>query len=220
MKLTSRCAVATLLAILCLTFFTSLSSGQAMTLSCASAIGEQGIAYNSALVVSGGVAPYTFSLTAGSLDPGLTLDPSSGAITGTPTSQAAFNYKAKVVDSAGSSAIASCKMKIYVHVSIDCPKINTGAVGEPFAQYLITFGGVGPFTYAIIAGALPPGITLNPSTGLMSGIPTTAGNFFYTAQVTDSLGAFFDLKCEIKIGPPLTLTCPKNAGQVGGEHRL
>src|ERR1035438_8603358 len=104
MKLTSRCAVATLLAILCLTFFTSLSSGQAMTLSCAPAtIGEQGIAFNSALVVSGGVAPYTFSIATGKLDPGLTLDPTSGTISGTPTSQAAFNYKAKVVDSAGST---------------------------------------------------------------------------------------------------------------------
>src|ERR1017187_3709252 len=217
MKPISRCAVATLLAILCLTFFTSLSSGQAMTLSCAPAtIGEQGIPFSSALGVSGGVAPYTFSLATGKLDPGLTLDPTSGVISGTPTSQAAFNYKARVVDSAGSTATSpTCHIKIYVHVSIDCPKINTGAVGEPFSQLLITYGGVGPYTYAIIAGALPPGITLNPSTGLMSGIPTTAGNFFYTAQVTDSLGAFFDLKCEIKIGPPLTLTCPKSTGQVG-----
>ncbi len=215
MKLMSRCAVATLLAILCLTFLTSLGAAQALTVSCASAIAEQGVPYSSAIVASGGVAPYTFSLATGSLDPGLTLDPSSGDITGTPTTQKAFNYKAKVVDSAGSTAITACKLKVYVHLEINCPKVNTGAIGEPYSVLIPLLGGVPPYTFTIIAGSLPPGLTLDPSTGLISGIPTTAGNYFYTVEVTDSLGAVYDLKCEIKIGQPITLKCPKSTGQVG-----
>ena len=215
MKQVSRFAVAAVLAIVSLMFSTSLCAAQTVSLSCAANVGEMGVAYNSALVVSGGVAPYTFSISAGSLDPGLTLNPSTGAITGTPTTQASFNYTAKVVDSAGNTASVKCHLKIYVHVSIDCPKLNTGAIGEPYSVALPTYGGIPPFTYSIIAGALPPGLTLNSTTGVISGTPTTAGNFFYTAQVVDSVGAFYDLKCEIKIGQPITLACAKSTGQVG-----
>ncbi len=215
MKLVRRYAVAAILAIVSLTFLTSLGAAQSLTVSCASPIAEQGVAYSSALVASGGVSPYTFSLATGKLDAGLTLDPSSGDITGTPSKVFVYNYKAKAVDSAGSVATATCRLQVYVHVSIDCPKLNTGAVGEPYSVLLPVYGGVAPFTYTIIAGALPPGLMLNSSTGLISGTPTTGGNFFYTAQVTDSLGAFFDLKCEIKIVAPISLACAGGSGQVG-----
>ncbi|MGA3195469.1 MAG: Ig domain-containing protein, partial [Terriglobales bacterium] len=215
MKLVCRCAVAAILSIVSLTFLSSLGAAQSLTVSCASPIAEQGVAYSSAVVASGGVAPYTFSLATGKLDAGLTLDPSSGDITGTPSKVFVYNYKAKATDSTGKVATATCRLQVYVHVSIDCPKLNTGAVGEPFSVQLPVYGGVAPFTFAIIAGALPPGLMLNSSTGLISGTPTTGGNFFYTAQVTDSLGAFFDLKCEIKIVQPISLGCAGGSGQVG-----
>ena len=46
-------------------------------------------------------------------------------------------------------------------------------------------GGVGPLTYSISAGALPPGLTLNASTGAITGIPTTAGTYNFTVRAVD-----------------------------------
>lgn len=73
------------------------------TLACAASTGQVGVPYNSSLVASGGVPPYTFSINSGNLPPGLTLNASSGAITGTPTTSGSFNFTAMVVDSSGVS---------------------------------------------------------------------------------------------------------------------
>ena len=62
---------------------------------------QVGVAYSSALTATGGVAPYTFSISSGSLPPGLTLNASTGAITGTPTTAGTYSYTAKVTDSTG-----------------------------------------------------------------------------------------------------------------------
>lgn len=58
----------------------------------------------------------------------------------------------------------------------------------------------GPLTFAIISGALPPGLSLNTSTGVISGIPTAVGVYTYTAQVTDSDGNTATATCTITIG--------------------
>lgn len=75
---------------------------------------------------------------------------------------------------------------------IACPVANTGVVGTLYTGTLVIAGGVAPFTFAIVAGALPPGIILNAATGVIAGIPTTPGTYSYTARVTDSLGATAD----------------------------
>ena len=78
------------------------TTGAGLTLSCAFPSGFVGQPYVSALVASGGLSPYTFSISAGSLPPILTLNASTGAITGTPTTVGTFNYSATVVDTASS----------------------------------------------------------------------------------------------------------------------
>jgi hypothetical protein len=63
-----------------------------------------GVPYNGALVATGGVPGYTFSISSGNLPPVLSLNASTGAITGTPTIGGPFNFTAKVVDSRGTLA--------------------------------------------------------------------------------------------------------------------
>src|SRR5262249_9012581 len=76
----------------------------ALTLTCAANTGTVGVAYSSAIVASGGVPPYTYSISAGSLPPGLTLNTTTGAITGTPTTAGSFPYTSKVIDSRNNAA--------------------------------------------------------------------------------------------------------------------
>ena len=75
-----------------------------LMLACPATDGVVGNPYNSALVATGGEPPYTFSITAGGLPNGLTLNTSNGDITGTPTTAGAFNFTGQVVDSSGQAA--------------------------------------------------------------------------------------------------------------------
>lgn len=219
-----KTATSRLVVLLICAIFGGISSVAAhastLTVTCASNIAEVGIPYSSAIGVSGGVAPYTFSIVSGALPAGLSLDPNTGAVTGTPTTRGKFNYVVQVIDSQGNSGKAKCQMTIAGPVEIDCPDRgkNIGEVGVFFSEQVPVIRGVPPYTFTLVSGSLPPGLSLNPNTGVISGVPTQAGAFLFTMKVTDALGASFTLRCEIKINPPLKLTCASSSGQVGQPY--
>src|SRR5208282_4500851 len=131
----------------------------------------------------GGTAPYTYSIGSGPLPAGLTLNPSTGEVTGTPTAPGSFTVQ--VTDSLGGIGTA-CAISINPPLSVTCAANNTGTVGVPFNSGPMTVtGGSAPYSYSIV-GMLPAGLTLNTSTGAVTGTPTSSGTF--TVQVTDALG--------------------------------
>ncbi len=73
-------------------------------------------------------------------------------------------------------------------LALACVSANTGKVGVAYSSALTASGGTSPYTYSIEAGSLPPGLTLEPTTGAITGTPTAAGTFPFIAKVTDSLG--------------------------------
>jgi Putative Ig domain/PKD domain len=174
--------------------------------------GEVGVPLNSpAPVVSGGTAPYTFSVT-GTLPGGLTLNTSTGAITGTPTAAGTFTLQVK--DANGASAAATCPFTIVLPPTLTCPAVTSGEVGAALnSPAPVVGGGTAPYTFSV-TGTLPGGLTLNTSTGAISGTPTTSGTF--TLQVKDASGVTAAATCPFTIVLPPTLTCPAvNSGTVG-----
>ena len=173
--------------------------------------GDVGVPFKSGpMTVTGGTAPYTFSIGSGSLPPGLTLNTSTGAVTGTPT--AAGTFTVKVTDANGATG-TSCKITINPKLAVTCQAVNTGDVGVPFNSGPLTVtGGTAPYKFSIV-GTLPPGLTLNTSTGAVTGTPTAAGTF--TVKVTDAVGNS-STSCMITINGPLQVTCQAvNTGDVG-----
>ncbi len=81
--------------------------------------------------------------------------------------------------------------------------LGTVLTARSLSFSLSASGGTPPYAWRIIAGALPPGVTLT-STGLISGTAATNGNFFFTVQVTDASGAVVSTSTyEIDVIPAL-----------------
>lgn len=161
-------------------------------LSCGFPSGVLNQPYNSALVATGGLPPYTYSISVGILPTGLGINATTGAIVGTPTVAGIYNYTARVVDSTAAAATSSCSINISAAaapLSVNCAPGSNGLVNTSFASGLAALGGVPAYVYSIINGALPPGLHLNSATGAITGTPVTPGVFSYTARVVDSTSA-------------------------------
>ena len=161
--------------------------------------------YNAALAASGGVTPYSWSITLGSLPAGLTLTSSTGAISGTPTTAGTSNFTVRLTDA--NSQTASKALGITINPA-NTPTITTaslpsGTVNVSYSTTLAASGGVTPYSWSITVGSLPAGLTLTSSTGVISGTPTTAGTSNFTVQVTDANSQTASKALSITINPAL-----------------
>lgn len=167
--------------------------------------------YTATITATGGAGAYTFAITKGSLAAGLVLNPSTGIISGTPTATAtgpAAAITVTVTDGFGDTGSATGNININapgpIHVTIPGGPAATGKVNTPFSLTVTATGGAGAYTFAITKGTLATGLSLNSSTGVISGTPTaTAGGpaAAITITVTDTHGDTGSATGNVNVGP-------------------
>jgi len=154
--------------------------------------GAVGAAYNQTLTATGGTPPRNFSLDAGSsLAPGLALSP-GGVISGAPTTAGSFNFTVKVTDQNGCTATKAYTLVICATITITPSSLPSGFAGAAYNQTLTQTGGVGTINWSVSAGALPGGLSLGATAGVLSGAPAAQGTFTFTITATDANNCFGD----------------------------
>jgi hypothetical protein len=170
------------------------------------AIATAGSAYSATLQASGGVSPYSWSITVGSLPTGLTLTASTGAISGTPTISGSATFTVQVRDSAATPATATHQFTLTVSgLTITNLTLADAVVGTAYSATFVAANGTPPYSWTRTSGSLPSGLTL-ASGGTLSGTPTAAGAFTFTVQVTDATTATKAATFTLTVNAVLTIT--------------
>ena len=169
--------------------------------------GRVNVAYLANLSARRGNLPYSWSVVSGTLPPGIALVALTGTLAGLPTSSGEFTFTIRVTDRNNEQDSRQFHLTIIGPPSIQTASLPNGTVGTAYSATLSATGGQTPYTWAISTGALPGGISLNASTGALTGTPTTAGNFDFTVRVTEAGNQAVVRQLRITVDAvPLTIT--------------
>ncbi len=203
------------------------SSSQAFSITIASnpmtivgtlANGSVGAPYDQTLTLVGGIGPFNWSQTGLPGTGTLTLTGSGrvATIVGTPASNTPLSVNITVQDASVGGGSTSKIFPVTILTGAAAFKAtssaNAGAVlNRPMLNINLTgLGGVRPYTWSLVGGSLPAGVTLNGPSGIISGTPTASGVFAATIRGTDS-GATRqtdDHTITINVAPAPVITTP------------
>jgi hypothetical protein len=157
-----------------------------------------------ALFIQGGTPPYSVSLQSGSLPPGISLQAPGESLGANQipgftylagrAMQAGFSvFTLAVTDNVGTtvSRVFTWNISALSNQYTNLPLSGTTLrYGEPYVQPLLAIGGAGVYSWTPTA-AMPPGLTIDPSTGVVSGTPANTGSFTVPMQISDGSSSLF-----------------------------
>ena len=152
---------------------------------------QVGTNYSAVLATTGGQAPFTWTLTSGTLPKGIAFNTGAGIFSGTPLQFGTSVLGVKVTDSSTpQQQTDSHTYTLTILSGLDITSTSTpdGKVGTPYSAGLTPTGGTQPYKWSITGGTLPAGLTLDANSGLISGTPTTQQVASFTIQILDSEG--------------------------------
>ena len=153
--------------------------------------GIVGTPYSTTFTSTGGTSPLAWSIV-GSLPAGLSFNASTHTISGTPTAPGVTSFDAQIIDSSDVPFTVKTAESITITEPVSALSVGgnppPGTVGVVYSTSLTATGGTTPYTWSILSGALPAGLSISATTGVISGVPTEQGTSVFTAQVEDASG--------------------------------
>lgn len=172
-------------------------------------VGTNYTGYIEACCGNGG--PYRWSLVSGRVPDGMRFAGDSlrltrtTAVLGTPTTVQTATFTVQARDQAGNTTRKTFTLTVDparpLVITNQSDVLSPGQVGVSYAIGVFADGGTPPYRWSLVAGQLPPGLSLTTSPGRITGTPTTAGTFTFTLRVTDEGGQQATQQFSITISP-------------------
>lgn len=169
--------------------------------------GTVGVAYSQTLTATGGDGTYVWAVADGALPAGVTFDPATAKLSGTPTTENSYSFTVQITDGNGVTATKELTIRVNPMLEVSTTGVPHGAVGAAYTASLVAKGGNGVYTWSIAAGTLPSGLTL-AADGTLSGTPTGEGAFSFTVLVTDGNSITASRALTLQIHPQLVIQAP------------
>ena len=157
--------------------------------------GSVGAAYTGSVAATGALGTTTYGLASGALPPDLSLNTSTGAVTGIPkvADVGTAHFAISVTDAYGDTATSgtlSFTVAAAPAITFGSAPTVTATFGAAYASGVAATGGAGSLTYSVASGALPPDLGLNAGTGAIAGTPKAAdiGTFTFAVKAADTFG--------------------------------
>jgi hypothetical protein len=192
------------------------------------------VKYHTALAAKGGLRPLTWQVATGSLPPGLSLNPATGAIDGVPAQSGQFPLTISATDCGVPQQTATGDFTLNIQprpgpVSITTTSLPNAQVGVNYSVTLEATGGAQPYAWTIDSGGLPDGLRLSFTqsggnyTWTINGTPSRAGDWSFVVRVNDSLTtsqtATQPLTLTVAPPPPLVIdTASLPNAELGNEY--
>lgn len=141
--------------------------------------------FNAEIDATGNFGPFTFSVISGELPPGVMAEQvvaGTYSFSGKPSAGGLYSFMIEVKDSAGSYM----RKNYLIQVSgISTETLPDGTSGDAYTAQLDSIGFSSGVSWTINSGALPSGLSLEESTGVISGTPSASGTAHFTVSASD-----------------------------------